>query len=542
MQKQNTIQIDYTMSGDNYQFKLPLDMDCIIPKDDPVRLLSQIIEEMNLEKLYQTYSRIRVNSITPRELLKVLIYANMNLVYSSRGIENLCKRDINFMYLLGGAPAPDHSTIARFRSIHFGQVSEYLMAQFSNYLGDRKDISKENIFIDGTKIESSANRYTFVWKKSVTKNMEKMLSKIPDFILQCENDFGIKIIYKNEIKIHHLKKLLKKLLKIAKEENITFVQGKGKRKCKLQKSIERLKEYLQRFKKYNKDLYIIGNRNSYSKTDNDATFMRMKEDHMKNGQLKPAYNVQFGVDSEYIVWVSSGPEPTDTTTLMPFLKSFEDYAGFKYPKVIADAGYESEENYISLEANNQLSFIKTSNYETSKTRKYKNDIGRMENMDYCENNDFYICKNNKKLESTKVSSRKSKTGYKSEVTCYTCEDCSNCQFKSSCIKGNNSNTPLEERTKNLYVSKLFHMKRKENLERITSPEGCNLRMNRSIQAEGAIAQVKHNMKFRRFLSSGKQNILSECIILAIAHNVTKLHNKIINNKQGLYLYGLKSSS
>lgn len=85
----------------------------------------------------------------------------------------------------------------------------------------------------------------------------------------------------------------------------------------------------------------MGKRNSYSKTDHDATFMRMKEDAMKNGQLKPAYNIQFGVDSEYIVWSTSGPQPTDTTTLIPFLKTLENNTGFKYSKIVADAGYES---------------------------------------------------------------------------------------------------------------------------------------------------------------------------------------------------------
>lgn len=542
MNKQNIIQIDYTRYGDNYQLKLPLEIDYLIPKDDSVRLLSQIIEEMNLEKLYKTYSRIRENKITPRQMLKIIIYANMNCIYSSREIEKACKRDINFMYLLGGASAPDHSTIARFKSIHFAQVSEDIMAQFTNYLGDNNEISKDTLFIDGTKIESVANRYTFVWKKAIEKNMPKMLNQICDFIFKCEQDFGIKIIYENKIKMYHLKKLLKKLKKVANEEGVTFVYGKGKRKSSIQKSIEKLNSYIDRLKKYIKDLHIMGKRNSYSKTDKDATFMRMKEDHMKNGQLKPAYNIQIGVDSEYIVWVNSGSQPTDTTTLIPFLKSIEKYTKFKYPKIIADAGYESEENYVFLENNNQLSFIKPSNYETSKTRKYKKDIGRADNMNYNAEGDYYICKNNKRLYASNTKIRKSKTGYKSEITRYTCEDCSYCEFKCSCIKGHNSKIPLEQRTKRFEISKLFHEKRRENLERITSTQGCELRMNRNIQVEGAFAQIKHNMNFKRFLSRGNKNILSEFILVALAHNVSKLHNKIINNKCGMYIYPLKSIS
>lgn len=175
--------------------------------------------------------------------------------------------------------------------------------------------------------------------------------QIPDFVLKCERDFKIKVIFKNKIKMYHLKKLLKKLKKIAKEEDVVFVQGKWKRKTSIQKSIEELNEYITRLKNYTKHLHIMGERNSYSKTDNDVTFMRTKKDNMKNGQLKPAYNVQIGVDSEYIVWISVEPQPTDTTTLILFLTDAERYLGFKYHKIIADVGYESEENYVFLEKN-----------------------------------------------------------------------------------------------------------------------------------------------------------------------------------------------
>ena len=161
--------------------------------------------------------------------------------------------------------------------------------------------------------------------------------------------------------------------------------------------------------------------------------MRMKEDAMKNGQLKPAYNLQHGVDSEYIAWLTIGPQPTDTTTLIPFLKIMEERLKFKYLKIVADAGYESEENYSFIEENNQIAFIKPANYEISKTRKYKNDIGKLENMNYNKQDDFYICQNNKKLQVDGVKNKKSKTGYESEKTVYICEDCSNCSYKSSCI-------------------------------------------------------------------------------------------------------------
>jgi transposase len=497
---------------------------------------------MDLTDLYSTYSKIKENQVSPRKMLKIMIYGYMNKIYSSRDIENACRRDINFMFLLEGASAPDHATFARFRSLHFAPCSERILAEITNSLYKIGEISGDAIFIDGTKIEAYANKYTFVWKKAVTKNMAKLLIKVADLVKECEELYDIKLIYKNAVQMKHVKKLRKKLYALKKSEGIKFVHGCGKRKTPLQRSIEKLEEYLSKFKEYTQKVYTCGDRNSYSKTDVDATFMRMKEDSMKNGQLKPAYNVQHGVDSEYITWLTVGPQPTDTTTLIPFLKNMEENLNFKYLKIVADAGYESEENYSFIEENNQIAFIKPANYEISKTRKYKNDIGKIENMDYNEENDFYTCRNGKQLKVESIKLRKSKTGYESEKTIYACEDCSNCTYKSSCIKGNNCKTPLEERTKKIETSKKFNRQRRSDLERIISEEGCLLRMNRSIQAEGSFAQIKHDMSFRRFMCRGKKSVLAESILLAMAHNINKLHNKIQTGRTGKHLFELKKAA
>ncbi len=540
MQLLNKLQKDYTQNSDGYQLKLPLNIEAIIPEDDSVRLLSQFVEGMDLTDLYSTYERI--NSVSPRTLLKIVLYSYMNNDYSSRSMELNCKRDINFMYLLEGEKAPDHATFARFRSIHFAPCAKRILAEMSNFLYQLGEVSSEAIFIDGTKIEACANKYTFVWKKAVTKNQAKLLLKIADLIAECEELYDIKIVYGNAVKMKHVKRLRKKLYALKEQEGLVFVHGIGKRKSPLQKSIEKLEEYLAKLKEYTQKVHICGFRNSYSKTDHDATFMRMKEDAMGNGQLKPAFNLQHGVDSEYITWLTIGPQPTDTTTLIPFLKEAEEYLDFKYKKIVADAGYESEENYLFMEQNGQISFIKPSNYEISKTRRYKNDISRVENMEYIEKDDCYVCKFGRRLKVSEIKHSKSKTGYVSEKTVYQCIDCKGCPYRSGCIKGNNCKTPLEERTKKLYVAKLFQKQRKEDLERILTEEGCMLRMNRSIQAEGSFGELKQDMQFRRYLSRGKQNVTAESILLAMAHNINKLHNKIQNEKTERHLFSLKQSA
>ena len=535
------IQKDYTSFSLYYQIKLPLDLEISIPSDDPVRLVSAFVEEMDLSELYKTYGRIRKNQATPRQILKLVIYAAMNRIYSSRDIRKACKRDINFMYLLEGMPAPDHATIARFISLHFSVCAKTLLAQMSDLLYLLGEISGKTIFIDGTKIESAANKYTFVWKKAITKNQGRLYTKLSSFVAECEELYGMKTVYHDRISIHTLKRLKKQLCRIKVREGIVFVHGTGRRKTQLQKSLEQLDRYLEKLKEYTKKLYTLGDRNSYSKTDPDATFMRMKEDAMLNGQLKPAYNIQHGVDSEYITWIDISPRPTDTRTLIPFLKDMESYLRFKYSEIVADAGYESEENYLFIESNGQTAYIKPQNYEISKTRKYKKDISRRENMEYHEDRDSYICRNGRELTVTNERRSKTTSGYVSIKTYYRCSDCTGCPYKTECIKGNNCKTPMEKRNKVLMVSKTMSQKRAEDLERITSEYGTMLRMNRSIQAEGSFADVKEDMNFRRYLYRGKVNALAESILLAMGRNINKLHCKIQTGRTGSHLFALKKA-
>ena len=541
MRLNKIIQRDYTSFSLYYQIKLPLDLEISIPSDDPVRLVSAFVEEMDLSELYKTYGRIRKNQATPRQMLKLVIYAAMNRIYSSRDIQKACKRDINFMYLLEGMPAPDHATIARFISLHFSACAKVLLAQMSDLLNLLGEISGKTIFIDGTKIESAANKYTFVWKRAITKNQARLYTKLSSFVAECEELYGIRTVYHDQISIHTLKRLKKQLCRVKVQEGIVFVHGIGRRKTQLQKSLEQLDQYLEKLKEYTKKLYTLGDRNSYSKTDPDATFMRMKEDAMLNGQLKPAYNIQHGVDSEYITWIDISPRPTDTCTLIPFLKDMESHLGFKYSEIVADAGYESEENYLFIEGNGQTAYIKPQNYEISKTRKYKKDISRRENMEYHADRDSYICRNGRELTVTNERRSKTASGYVSVKTYYRSPDCTGCPYKTECIKGNNCKTPMEKRNKVLMVSKTMSQKRAEDLERITSEYGTMLRMNRSIQAEGSFADVKEDMNFRRYLYRGKANALAESILLAMGRNINKLHCKIQTGRTGSHLFSLKTA-
>jgi len=384
-------------------------------------------------------------------------------VNTTRAIEKNYRENINYMWILRGCPAPDHNTVARFISNYKIKIED-LFYQLINRLNELNETDLENVFIDSIKIEANANKYTFAWKKAINKFYEKLKIKANDFrhSFNENNNTEFNNIY--EIKDHLEKDIL--------DKDIEFVYGRGVRKTQLQRDYETVASYIAKENEYDAH---IKNRNSCSKTDRDATFMRKKEDYMKNGQLKPAYNLQIGVNSEYIVGLDLFPNPTDVRTLIPFLSVLES-RDLKFKNIVADAGYESEENYEYLFNNNYTPYIKPQNYEKQKIRKFKQDISRVENMSFNEETDTYTCANNRELEFRHVSKQKNKSGYILEKKVYGCTNCAGCPLAEKC-KGTPHN-------KKLYVADNFLRFRKQSQENITTGKGIILRMNRSIQVEG----------------------------------------------------------
>ncbi|MGE4273340.1 MAG: IS1182 family transposase [Desulfitobacterium sp.] len=525
---------NYTQFGGYYQLVLPLNLEVLIPEDDSVRLLSHILEGLNYDALYQAYSSTgRKPAVEPKILFKVLTYAYMNNIFLSRKIETACKRDINFMWLLEGKKTPDHSTIARFRKDYLQGCIDDLFYQMVQYLHSINEVTFKNLFVDGTKIEANANRYTFVWKKAVNKNEAKMFEKIQSCIEEINATYETDFKAVKDTLLQDLNVALAYLEEKRQQAQLEFVQGIGKRKSKLQKFTEALKEFYTRQEKYNAHNQLFKGRNSYSKTDHDATFMHMKDDHMRNGQLKPAYNVQIGVESEYITGVGVFQDRNDIATLIPFLKEMEYRLNVRYENVIADSGYESEENYLYLEGQKQTYYIKPQTYEQWKKRSFKKNISKRENMFYNAETDEYTCHNGKQLKPVGITHRTSATGYRSEITIYECEDCSNCPHKSSCTKA--------KENRKMQVSKTFVEKRQISYENITSEEGILLRVNRSIQVEGAFGVLKNDYNFNRFLTRGKSNVKTEFMLLCLEYNVNKLHAKIQNERIGKPLHPLKTA-
>jgi transposase len=379
--------------------------------------------------------------------------------------------------------------------------------------------------VDGTKEEANANRYSFVWAKAVSKYEARCEEKIAALLARLSTEYGLYFESAQEY--------VPALEEIRQARGVEFVYGRGKPKPALQKDTEALRELLRRKEEYAKCNAIFKGRGSYSKTDRDATFMRMKEDHMKNGQLKPGYNLQLGTEGGYIAGVDVSQERSDELALVGLLERMHKYLQRRHETVTTDAGYESEENLKWLEAHGQTAYIKPQNYERSRTRKYKNNAFLRENMPYDQDADTYTCPTGKTFEPIGEKTRKSKSGFESTVTVYECFACEGCPQKKLCTKAKGN--------RRMTVSKDFIALRQASLERISSEKGKMLRQNRSIQAEGAFAVLKEDYGFRRFLRRGMTNVLTEALLYAMAYNINKLHGKMLRNEIGCTLHQLNSA-
>ena len=281
---------------------MPLDCEVNIEKNAPVRLLNAVMERMDYSKLYAAYSRLGRIEYSPKILLKIMVYGYMRKQISSRALEACCRENLHFIYLLEGQCAPDHNTINRFRkNILTQEAGQDILCQLVVLLHERGLLSLEAAFIDGTKIEANANKYSFVWKKATAKKTDKLLKRIHEELPAKLKEVGIRFYIPEKIAVRQLKKLRKRIYARIDADGIVLVSGKGKRKTPIQRLSEWIDQCLAKLKQYTKDIHICGNRNSFSKTDHDATFMHMKEDYMRNGQLKPGYNVNVATCSDFII-------------------------------------------------------------------------------------------------------------------------------------------------------------------------------------------------------------------------------------------------
>lgn len=514
-------------TNNNYtvrQLKLPLEIQKLIDISDPVYTFCEVMDHIDLsryfvEKGYKT-GRPRCDE---QKLLKVILFAFMeNGICSLRAIEKLCKNDIRYMYLLDGMKAPSFATFGNIIRNELTDSVEQIFLHVNTYIFEKDYVDLEHTYIDGTKIEANANRYTWVWKKSCTKNRGKVFEKISLLIDAMNQDvlgyLSVKLEKREEYAIEYVSELLEMYKKGTNLDESTFVSGCGHRKSIQQKQYQELQGYLERLKTYAHHIEICGDeRNSYSKTDHDATFMRIKRDYMGNDQLLPAYNLQVAVCDEYIAAVDVKPYASDMECFVPLMEKFNETYGH-YPKYpVADAGYGSYNNYLYCEEHGIEKYMKFTMFkkETS-DKKYHENPYRAVNFKRDRTGNL-ICPNGKTFHfKSKQHVYKNKYGRTEEI--YECESCEDCQYKKECC-------PKATKNRTIRMNQELTSIHQEVITNLESIHGALLRMNRSIQAEGTFGILKWDKSYKRLFRRGKKSVILEITLISCGFNLYKYHNK-----------------
>ncbi|WP_252180874.1 transposase [Pediococcus stilesii] len=291
----------------------------------------------------------------PGLLLKLVLFAHARGIRSGRKISQFADENKVAMWLTQGQ-VPSYRTINRFRVD--GRMEDIILDMFTKLREQlvALGVIDEVVFIDGTKILANANKYSFVWRKNTIRFSELNKARATALLKEikasqsnfCQEETELTFDDTDDV-IARLETRLEELDQIVEKTNKVSPNPAKKERRTVKSQNRKLKEIRDKNKQYQQQMETFGTqRNSYSKTDTDATFMRVKEDPMMNGQLKPAYNVQAAVSNQMVVSYDIFQNPTDTRVLIPLIKKMKD-EGTLGSVVVADMGYGSEANYRLLE-------------------------------------------------------------------------------------------------------------------------------------------------------------------------------------------------
>jgi transposase len=486
----------------------PARLDQNISKDSPVRLIDQIVDKLEITKIERTYLGGGTSAYHPRMMLKVLFYAYMNNIYSCRKIGKQLLENVHYMWLSGNQ-TPDFRTINNFRSLHLKDTINQLFTQVVLMLVEMGYISLQTVYIDGTKMESRANRYTFVWRKTVEKNKAKLEGKIRKILEMIDEGIAQDNLPDDEPPTPIDADELKKRIAQINRENLS------KEEKKAVKTLE--EKHLPKLQEYENHLEVLGERNSYSKTDKSATFMRMKDDHMQNGQLKPAYNLQIGTENQFLTHFDFFANPTDTLTMVLFFEGWQQRYGCTPQTAVADAGYGSEENYEFMEDNEIEAFVKYNYFHAEQKKKFRENAFIAQNLYYNATDDYFVCPMGQHLQNKGRAIKTNGHGYKSEITVYEAANCNGCPLRCLCHKAK-GNRRIE------INHNLLRLKAKAR-ELLLSEEGIKHRKKRCVEPEPVFSHIRYDGAYLRCRHFGQDKVEMDFALLAIALNISKLARK-----------------
>ena len=480
------------------------------------------MEEIEIEKYLKPQPTFKLGrpGYNRVNMLKTVLFGFMDTGYASlRELEDRCKTNIRHMYLMDDEK-PSYRALSYFINEEIRGSVQDIFKAVMKYIEHVEGIDLQHLYIDGSKFEANANKYSWVWKKATEKSRYRLFAKITKLLTEMNETLaytGLKIETNTEYTPGGLEAVLSRYTSFCHIDEKKFVSGRGHRKSCEQRYYEKLKGYTQKLKEYVVKVQICGaERNSYSKTDHDATFMRMKKDYMGNDQLLPAYNIQIGVADEYIAVAEVMQERSDMDCFVPLMEKFYELYGF-YPKYpVVDAGYGSFNNYLFCQEHGMKKYMKFPMYKKETTDKnHHNDPFRAVNFSTNEKGQL-LCLNGKEFH---FAYRKPIKGnqYGRQEEYYTCEDCSGCPYAQKCKKTDKNRT--------VRINEELSSMHKEVLDNLESIHGALLRMNRSIQAEGTFGIIKYDRWYKRIVRRGLHSVRLELFLVSIGHNLYKFHNK-----------------
>ncbi|MBK5269453.1 MAG: IS1182 family transposase [Bacteroidia bacterium] len=511
MRKRNDHKVIFKTYQQAQVMFLPPSLEELITDNHPVRIVNEVLNKIDISPLIKQYRPGGTSSYHPLILLKVLVYGYINNIYSSRKIEEALQQNIHFMWL-AGMSKPDHNTINRFRSERLKEPLRKIFIQVVRLLAAEGLLSIKELYTDGTKIEANANRYTFVWGNAIKTNKEKMKQQLDGLWKYAQ---GIAASELEDTDPDDFDKIDPEKIKQTIEKIDAALQDKEVKKEVRQKLNYAKKHWPAALHRYEQQEKILGDRrSSYSKTDEDATFMRMKEDHMRNGQLKPAYNLQVSSNNQYITNYSLHQNTTDTNTLISHLEQFKQQYQQTPEVVTADAGYGSEENYQYLEQNNIEAYVKYNQFDREQNKTVQsNKPFTADKLYYNREQDYYVCPMGQPMRNAGTYTKTTMAGFSQQVTKYQALNCNNCPLNGVCHKSKGNR--VMEVNHNLNRLKAI------SKEKLKSETGIYHRKKRCADVEPVFANIKNNHYFKRFRLRGLEKVSVEAGLLALAHNLRK---------------------
>lgn len=491
---------------------LPPSLEQLIPEKHLVRVVNRTIDQLNLDPLLATYKGGGASAYHPRMLLKVVVYAYLSKLYSSRQIAKALRQDIHFLWL-SGMQQPEFSIINHFRSSRLKEVIDHVFGSMVLFLLGHGYIDLKQYFVDGTKLRADSNKHRVVWAKNTKRYKEKVQQKINELLEEIERTnteeqerYGDRDLEERGEHTTLTSEAVKE--QVNKLNQIIQKTAPSKRTAKTVKEIET--KLLPKLEKYEQQEQTLAGRNSYARTDSDATVFRTKD-----GQLLPAYNLLVGTQRQFIVNYSFHQQRGSETDGFPtHLHRLHSLLG-QYPALVTgDSAYGSEENYALLANNSIGNYLKYNTFHLEQTKKYRANPYRKENFPYDATNDTYTCPQGRALRLKQVKRITTAHGYQTLAKLYQGIDCSNCPVAAQCKRGDGHRT--------LQINPTLDAYRAQARANLNSEEGIALRKRRGIDVEPPFGDIKFNQSYTRCRLRGKPKANVEVGLLSIAHNIKKI--------------------